>query len=106
LTSRRAFRYAKSDATLTIAASPVEPDVRVTSRQTLSLGEDRGLLAAGLEVVITRAGIAGTVVEIGLFNTEIKTNIQEVGPCACSGEWLEICWWSECLDGVPKMSTQ
>jgi hypothetical protein len=35
----------------------VEPDVRVVSRQTLSLGEDRTLLAATLEVSVGRAGI-------------------------------------------------
>ena len=57
LTLRRAFQYANPDATLTLAASPVEPDVRVVSRQTLSLGEDRRLLAAGVDVTITRAGI-------------------------------------------------
>lgn len=57
LTLRRAYRYADANAVAVIAASAVEPDVRVESRQTLSLGEDRTLLAANLAVEITRAGI-------------------------------------------------
>src|SRR6185369_10411392 len=36
---------------------PVEPDVRVESQTTLSLGEDRSVLAANVSVEITRAGI-------------------------------------------------
>ncbi len=39
------------------SASAVEPDVRVESQQTLSLGEDRTLLAANLAVEILRAGL-------------------------------------------------
>ena len=40
-----------------IKASPVEPDVRVETQDTLSLGEDRTVLAANTTVDITRAGI-------------------------------------------------
>ena len=43
-----------------VKASPVEPDVRVTTQQTLSLGEDRVVLAANLTADITRAGIFRT----------------------------------------------
>jgi hypothetical protein len=57
LTLRRAFRYSDAAAGAVIAASAVEPDVRVESQQTLSLGEDRTLLAANLAVEISRAGI-------------------------------------------------
>ncbi|MFN0127496.1 MAG: hypothetical protein ACKV19_12505 [Verrucomicrobiales bacterium] len=57
LTVRRAFRYADPKATAAIAASAVEPDVRVESQDTLSLGEDRVLLAVNASVEITRAGI-------------------------------------------------
>ena len=35
----------------------MEPDVRVESQDTLSLGEDRTVLAANTSVEITRAGI-------------------------------------------------
>lgn len=57
LTVRRAFRHAEPTVTATLKASAVEPDVRVESQQTLSLGEDRTVLAANLTVNITRAGI-------------------------------------------------
>jgi len=57
VTLRRAFRYAEPGAVAVVSASAVEPDVRVESQQTLSLGEDRTLLAANLAVEITRAGI-------------------------------------------------
>ncbi|MBI3881002.1 MAG: hypothetical protein HY301_13200 [Verrucomicrobia bacterium] len=57
LTVRRAFRYSDAKATASLKASPVEPDVRVEAQTTLSLGEDRTVLAANLTVDITRAGI-------------------------------------------------
>lgn len=57
LTLRRAFRYSDSSATASLRASAVEPDVRVESQDTLSLGEDRTVLAANLTADITRAGI-------------------------------------------------
>lgn len=57
LTVRRAFRYADIKASAAIKASAVDPDVRVESQDTLSLGEDRVLLAANAAVNITRAGI-------------------------------------------------
>ncbi|MDB6152734.1 MAG: hypothetical protein JWL90_1187 [Chthoniobacteraceae bacterium] len=57
LTVRRAFRYSDIKATVSLKASAVEPDVRVESQDTLSLGEDRALLAVNATVEITRAGI-------------------------------------------------
>jgi hypothetical protein len=57
LTVRRAFRYSDTKATASLKASPVEPDVRVEAQDTLSLGEDRTVLAANKTVNITRAGI-------------------------------------------------
>lgn len=58
LTLRRAFRHHQADGVaLTVKASAVEPDVRVESQQTLSLGEDRIVLGATLDVEILRAGI-------------------------------------------------
>ena len=54
---RRAFRYSGAQGTLKLKASQVEPDVRVESNQTLSLGEDRILLALTLNVEVTRAGV-------------------------------------------------
>jgi hypothetical protein len=40
-----------------VKASPVEPDVRVDTQNTLSLGEDRTVLAVNANVSVTRAGI-------------------------------------------------
>jgi hypothetical protein len=57
LTLRRAFRYADAKAGASLKASAVEPDVRVETQDTLSLGEDRIVLAANATVDITRAGI-------------------------------------------------
>jgi hypothetical protein len=57
LTLRRAFRYADTKAAAILKASAVEPDVRVETQDTLSLGEDRTVLADNAAVTITRAGI-------------------------------------------------
>ena len=57
LTVRRAFRYSDPQATALLKASAVEPDIRVETQDTLSLGEDRTLLASTANVNITRAGI-------------------------------------------------
>jgi len=57
LTVRRAFRYGRSSATVVLKASAVEPDVRVETQDTLSLGEDRTVLAVNAAADITRAGI-------------------------------------------------
>jgi hypothetical protein len=57
LNLRRAFRYASPTSVIALKASAVQPDVRVESQQTLSLGEDRTVLAVNLTVAITRAGI-------------------------------------------------
>ncbi len=57
LTLRRAFRYTDAAARIAIAAAAVQPDVRVATQETLSLGEDRTLLAIQMNAAITRAGI-------------------------------------------------
>jgi hypothetical protein len=57
LTLRRAFRYSDTKAAASLKASAVEPDVRVETKDTLSLGEDRTVLAANATVNIARAGI-------------------------------------------------
>ena len=57
LTVRRAYRYSGRAAGLTLTASAVQPDIRITSNQRLSLGEDRSVLLVNLGVRITRAGV-------------------------------------------------
>lgn len=57
LTLRRAFRQGDAKGAITLKASAVEPDVRVETQETLSLSEDRTLLAVNAGVTVTRAGI-------------------------------------------------
>jgi hypothetical protein len=57
LTVRRAFRCPDLKATALIKASAMEPDIRVEAQDTVSLSEDRTVLASTLDVAITRAGI-------------------------------------------------
>ncbi|MGC8743060.1 MAG: hypothetical protein ACP5T0_04180 [Verrucomicrobiia bacterium] len=57
LTLRRAFRYSEPKAAITISVSAVQPDIRAESQETISLGEDRSLLASQLKFTVTRAGI-------------------------------------------------
>lgn len=54
---RRAFRFGQPRTELTLRSSQVAPDVRVESQQTLSLGDDRTVLAANLDIEISRAGV-------------------------------------------------
>jgi hypothetical protein len=84
LTLRRAFRYADAGAGAVIAASAVEPDVRVESQQTLSLGEDRTLLAATLAVEITRAGIFRLS-----FPLPVGLDVESISGAAVS-HWTEL----------------
>lgn len=57
LTLRRAFRAGTREGMLEVRASAVEPDVRVESQQTISVGEDRLVLAANLVVSVARSGV-------------------------------------------------
>ena len=57
LTVRRAYRYSGRAAGLTLTASAVQSDIRITSSQRLSLGEDRSVLLVNLAARITRAGV-------------------------------------------------
>lgn len=57
LTVRRAFHYSDTAATALLKVSAVQPDVSVITQDTLSLGEDRTVLASTADVTIKRAGI-------------------------------------------------
>jgi hypothetical protein len=57
LTLRRAYRYSETAAKIDLIASAVQPDVRVETDDTVSLGEDRTVLAENCAVDITRAGV-------------------------------------------------
>lgn len=57
LTLRRAFRYSQDNAGIIITVSAVQPDVRTQSQETLSLSEDRVVLASLINFTVSRAGI-------------------------------------------------
>ncbi|HUF61547.1 MAG TPA: hypothetical protein VMN36_05680 [Verrucomicrobiales bacterium] len=54
---RRVFRYGDGAGNVALTVGPVDPEVRVATQQTLSLGEERVVLAVDLRVSITRAGL-------------------------------------------------
>ena len=56
-TLQNAYRYNADEPGLAVHVAPVAPEVRVTTHQVLSLGDDRVVLAADLGVAITRVGI-------------------------------------------------
>jgi hypothetical protein len=63
-----AYRVIGDNARLTLRVAAVTPEIRVTSRQVISLGDDRLVLAADLDVTIARAGVfrLGLTVPAGL----------------------------------------
>lgn len=63
-----AYRVIGDTAGISLRIAAVTPEIRVTSRQVLSLGEDRLVLVADLDVTIARAGVfrLGLTVPAGL----------------------------------------
>ncbi len=56
-TVQHVWRYGPAGGRVELKIAPVAPEVRVTSRQVLSLDDDRMLLAMDLRVAITRVGL-------------------------------------------------
>jgi hypothetical protein len=54
---RRAYRWGAVGDSIVVQALPVQPDLRVTTRETVSLGEDRILLKAEITAQVNRAGL-------------------------------------------------
>ncbi|MGJ8640461.1 MAG: hypothetical protein ACSHYA_13825 [Opitutaceae bacterium] len=54
---RRAYRWASAEDAISVEVLPVEPDLRVSTKQTVSLGEDRILVRAEISAVVNRAGL-------------------------------------------------
>ncbi|MDX1680245.1 MAG: hypothetical protein R3242_05900 [Akkermansiaceae bacterium] len=52
-----AFRYGSGEASLSLRVNPVAPELRSHVWQLISLGEDRLLVTADVDVMITRAGV-------------------------------------------------
>ncbi len=56
-TLQQAFRYGREGGRVSLKVAAVAPEVRVVTKQVLSFGDDRIVLAADLNVAITRAGL-------------------------------------------------
>lgn len=56
-TLQQVFRYGRDGATVSLKVAPVAPEIRATTRQVLSFGDERLLMAVDLHVSITRAGV-------------------------------------------------
>jgi hypothetical protein len=56
-TVQQVWRYGQSGGRVDLRIAAVAPEVRVTSRQVLSLGDDRMVMAVDLNVSISRAGL-------------------------------------------------
>ena len=54
---RHAYRFGTTGGSIAFTVAPVNPEVRVHSRQVVSLGEERLVFAIDLTVDITRAGL-------------------------------------------------
>ncbi len=57
LVLHRVYRYGADAASVALRVTAVEPEVRMSSRQTLSLGEERLVLSVDLTTTVTRAGL-------------------------------------------------
>jgi hypothetical protein len=53
----RVYRYGAGGGELSVRVAPVEPEVRVISKQVLSLGDERVVLAVNFTAEIARAGL-------------------------------------------------
>ncbi|QJE98054.1 hypothetical protein [Luteolibacter luteus] len=60
----RAFRHGGAEASVTLKVAPVAPEIRAETKQTLSLGEDRMVLAIDLTASITRSGVFKLSLEV------------------------------------------
>ena len=59
-----AFRYGVAKASLSLRVNPVAPELRANIWQLVSLGEDRLLVTADIDVLITRSGVFRLQLEI------------------------------------------
>jgi hypothetical protein len=56
-TLHRVYRYGKEGGEVTVRVAPVAPEVRLTTKQVLSLGEERIVLGVNFAAEITRTGL-------------------------------------------------
>lgn len=60
----QAFRHAGGETSINLRVAPVAPEVRAETKQTLSLGEDRMVMAVDLMASITRSGVFKLTLEV------------------------------------------
>ncbi|MGE9269464.1 MAG: hypothetical protein ACQKBU_01565, partial [Verrucomicrobiales bacterium] len=58
------YRYGAGEASVQLTVAPVDPEIRAEMRQTISLGEERMLMATEMIVKITRAGVFRLALEL------------------------------------------
>ena len=54
---QQAFRYGRDGGRISLKVASVAPEVRVTTKQVLSFGDDRIVMAVDMNVAITRSGL-------------------------------------------------
>lgn len=54
---QKVYRYSQAQASLAVKVAPVAPEVRVETKQRLSFGEERAVLAVDFTAAITRTGV-------------------------------------------------
>ncbi|MEM7473591.1 MAG: hypothetical protein AAF483_01225 [Planctomycetota bacterium] len=54
---QRVYRYGEEDGAVSLRVAPVDSEVRVVSRQVISLGDERVVLAVNFAAAISRAGL-------------------------------------------------
>lgn len=57
VTLHRVYRHGTEGGELSVRVAPVAPEIRLTSKQVLSLGDERVVLAANFATEISRAGV-------------------------------------------------
>lgn len=53
----RVYRYGTDEGAISVRVAPVDPEVRLTSKQVLSIGEERIVLGVNFAAEITRSGL-------------------------------------------------
>ena len=81
---QKVYRYSKGEASLSLKVAPVSPEVRVETKERLSFGEERTVLAVELAASITRAGVFRLSFPLpGGFEVESLTG-------AALNHWVEV----------------
>jgi hypothetical protein len=93
VTLQHVYRYGKEPAVLRLRAAAVAPEVRVAVKQMISLGDDRLVLAADLDVAITRAGLFKLS-----FVLPDKLEVESISGAALSH-------WAEAGEGATRVVT-